>query len=156
MRFRKVVAIDFDGVIHRHVAKWTKPHEINDGPVEGVFEFLDRVLEEFDVTVFSARAADARARYAIVDWLVRHWPRLAGWAQEEEAHTSSFVLWGRRPRHQGGLSGLAATVKITARKPHAFLYIDDRGWRFDGTTFPTMDELRAFAACDSWTKKERA
>jgi hypothetical protein len=145
MRFRKVVAIDFDGVIHRHVAPWTVPHEINDGPVEGAFHFLSAVLEEFNVAVFSARAADDRAREAILQWLLEQWPPFLSWQRFVDGDaivlaTSRFDMRARR-------------VTITARKPDAILYIDDRGWRFDGTTFPSMDELRAFAACDSWTKK---
>lgn len=149
MRYRKVVAIDFDGVIHRHVAPWTVPHEINDGPVEGVFDFLGQVICEFDIAVFSARAADSQARWAIADWLVEHWSaaQLERWQRFERLDEVVFATERQSKR--------LARIVITARKPHAFLYIDDRGWRFEGTTFPSMDELRAFAACDSWTKKAR-
>lgn len=150
MRFRKVVAVDFDGVIHRHAVPWTKPHEINDGPVEGVFDFLDKVIREFDLAVFSARANDKRARYAIVNWLYKKWPTLSlDWARYDVE--DAFILKG-----VPASGNAVVTVKITAQKPHAFLYIDDRGWRFDGTTFPTMDELRVFAECDSWAKKVSA
>jgi hypothetical protein len=125
MRFRKTIALDFDGVIHQHVSPWTVAHEIHDLPVPGAFAFIKEALDEFDVTIFSARANDSRGARAILDWLVKYWG---------EADTT---LLGR--------------LVITARKPHAFIYIDDRGWRFEGT-FPTMAELRTF---DSWTKKLR-
>jgi hypothetical protein len=150
-RFRKVVAVDFDGVIHRHIAKWTKPHEINDGPVEGAFEFLKDVLREFDIAVFSARAAEPEAREAICRWFVEHWGPVATqkWGKYVEPDSITLASLMRRGDH----TRVVGKVTITARKPHAFLYIDDRGWRFDGTTVPTMGELRAFAACDSWTKK---
>lgn len=124
-KFRKVVAIDFDGVIHQHVSKWTVAQEIHDGPVEGAFDFIERVLDEFDVTIFSARAADPLGGKAIVGWLLHHW-----------------VAAGRDQR-------IIERVSISARKPHAFIYIDDRGWRFEGT-FPTMEELRTF---EPWMKK---
>jgi hypothetical protein len=125
--YLKVIAIDFDGVIHKHCAPWTAPHEINDGVVDGAFEFIEQVLlTGFDVVVFSARAREPIANAAIGRWLVKHW-------------TNS----GRDPRLLEN-SG----VTVTATKPHAFIYIDDRGWHFKGT-FPTLDELRAF---ESWTK----
>ncbi len=123
-KFRRTVAIDFDGVIHKHVSKWTVAHEIHDDPVEGAFDFIERVLEEFDVTIFSARAADPMGSKAIVGWLIHHW------------------MAAGRDR------AIIERVVISARKPHAFIYIDDRGWRFEGT-FPTMEELRAF---EPWTK----
>lgn len=124
---RRTVALDFDGVVHQHVSPWTVAHEIHDGPVPGAFEFIERALEEFDVVIFSARANDQRARGVMFEWLVRHW-----------------VASGRHSR-------AIATINITAEKPHAFIYIDDRGWRFEGT-FPTMDWLRTF---EPWTKKPK-
>lgn len=128
-RYKKVLALDFDGVLHKHVSKWTGAHEIHDGPVEGAMAFLDRALDEFEVVIFSARANDPRAQDAIFEWLLKH--------------------FDGQHRNWGKLGG----IRITALKPHAFLYIDDKGWRFEGT-FPTMDELRALEACDTWTKKE--
>lgn len=150
-RFRKVVAIDFDGVIHRHAVPWTAPHEINDGPVPGVFAFIEQVLGEFDVAVFSARAADARAREAIVEWLLEQWPPLLRW--QRFADGDAMVLAAQRYASVDDRNIVNARITVTARKPHAFLYIDDRGWRFEGSNFPTLDELRAFAKCDSWTKR---
>lgn len=34
-------------------------------------------------------------------------------------------------------------VRVTALKPKAHVYLDDRGWRFEGT-FPSVEELAAF------------
>ena len=130
---RRTVAIDFDGVIHAHRVPWTYANEINDGPVPGAFEFIERVLEEFNVVIFSARADSYTAREAICEWLQAHWP-----AVKVVARRGECVLVG------------GSWIHITHEKPHAFMYIDDRGWRFEGT-FPTMDELRAF---ESWTKQK--
>ena len=123
--YRKTVAIDFDGVIHHHVSKWTVPHEINDGPVVGALDFIEQVLLEFDVIIFSARANDPVAEAAIGVWLYEQWSAA-----------------GKDPAALG-------LIGITARKPHAFVYIDDCGWRFEGD-FPSMEELRAI---EPWTKK---
>ena len=132
-RFKKTVAIDFDGVLHQHISPWTVAHEIHDGPVPGAFEFLEQVLDEFNVVIFSARAADLAGASAIQAWLVKHW------SEHRSSHgASDRELFNGR-------------IEITAQKPHAFIYIDDRGWHFEGT-FPTMDELRSF---ESWTKKTK-
>lgn len=124
-RFRKCVAIDFDGVIHQHVSKWTVAHEIHDGPVPGAFDFIEQVLDEFDVVIFSARASDLRGKEAIETWLWEEWKRV-------KKNVNTLLR-----------------IKVTAQKPSAFIYIDDRGWHFQGT-FPTMDELRSF---EPWQKK---
>jgi hypothetical protein len=124
-RFRKTVAIDFDGVIHKHVSKWTVAHEIHDGPVDGAFAFIEEVLLFYDVSIFSARAVDPEGHRAITLWLMKHW---------QESGRDMKVL---------------SPVVITGLKPHAFIYIDDRGWRFEGK-FPTLEELRAF---EPWQKK---
>jgi hypothetical protein len=123
-RFRKCVAIDFDGVIHQHVSKWTVAHEIHDGPVPGAFDFIEQVLDEFDVVIFSARALDPRGLEAIETWL---------WEQWKKTKDVNVLL----------------RIEVTAQKPQAFIYIDDRGWHFEGT-FPTMSELRSF---EPWQKK---
>lgn len=122
----KVVAIDFDGVIHRNIAPWTRSEEINDDPVAGAFEFIEKALKEFDVIIFSARANNRDARVEMCIWLKRRW-------------LESGRDWTSR----------MARIDIVSTKPNAFIYIDDCGWHFEGV-FPTMEELRAF---ESWTKK---
>lgn len=131
--YRRTVAIDFDGVIHAHRAPWTFPEQINDGPVPGAFEFMGRVLAEFNVVIFSARADSPQPRAAICFWLQAHWP-----AVKVVAGNGESILVGD------------TWIHITNVKPHAFIYIDDRGWKFEGT-FPTLEELRIF---DSWTKSK--
>ncbi len=34
-------------------------------------------------------------------------------------------------------------VTIGAAKPPALVYVDDRGWRFTGSNFPTVEEIHA-------------
>ena len=40
-------------------------------------------------------------------------------------------------------------VTVTAEKPPALIYLDDRGWRFDGR-FPSKDEIHA---ARPWNKR---
>lgn len=127
----KTIALDFDGVIHAHRAPWTWPEQINDGPVPGAFEFMERALTEFNIIIFSARADSPQAREAVCLWLKKHWPAVQVVAAKGAGVHTEY-----------------AWIPVTNVKPHAFIYIDDRGWRFEGT-FPTLEELRVF---DSWTK----
>jgi hypothetical protein len=40
--------------------------------------------------------------------------------------------------------GFAGVVTISDRKPMAVIYVDDRGWRFEGPgTFPTAEQIHA-------------
>lgn len=42
-------------------------------------------------------------------------------------------------------------IRVTAEKPAALLYIDDRGYRFDGANFPTVEEVHRLRP---WNKPE--
>jgi hypothetical protein len=119
---RKVVAVDFDGVIHRHQTPFASPTEIPDPPVEGAIDFLLAVYEHYEIVIFSARANDPDAVAAIREWLRKYWPT-------------------ERQR-------LLDEIYITARKVQAVIYIDDKGFHFRGT-FPTIDEIKNFR---SWCK----
>ncbi len=41
-------------------------------------------------------------------------------------------------------------LQITSGKPHAKIYIDDRGYRFTGNNFPSVIEIEAFRP---WNRK---
>lgn len=108
-----IVAIDFDGVIHKH-GPWTG-EEPTGPPVKGIREFVawlkhpDRhgaPPEGYRIVVFSCRALTLRGRRGIEAWL-----RLHGIDVDE----------------------------VTCIKPHAILYIDDRAARFNGS----WDDMRA-------------
>ena len=43
-------------------------------------------------------------------------------------------------------------LEFPTEKPQAIVYIDDRGWRFDGT-WPSLDELAAF---QPWNRRKPA
>ena len=120
---KETVAIDFDGVIHEHVSPWTDAHEIHDGPVAGALQFIREALDGgFGVVIFTARAKTATTVPHIYAWLRTH-------GLEEK------YAW---------------QIEVTCLKPQALVYIDDRGWRFDGT-FPSLDALRAIKV---WNKRE--
>jgi hypothetical protein len=110
---RPAIALDFDGVIHAFTSPWRGEHIIADPPVEGAFKFIeDASCGGFDVIIHTARANSSAGRMAVRRWL----------------------------QVQGLPEMFVHTIRITAEKPAAVIYIDDRGFRFEGT-FPTLDAI---------------
>ena len=113
------VALDFDGVLHANVAKWTKPSEVNDVPTEGALEAVQLYERAgLNLIVFSARANDAEATRAIRTWL----------------------------RDNG-----FPAMPITAKKVDATIYVDDRGYHFNGNNWPSVESIIRFTP---WNRKE--
>ena len=111
---RKRIAIDFDGVIHSYVSGWKGSVVIPDPPVPGAFEFLEEALKHYNVVIHSTRAMGKEEADAMQEWMLSH----------------------------GCPKEVVEKIWITNRKVKAMVYIDDRGWRFEGI-FPTMEELGA-------------
>lgn len=129
------VAVDFDGVIHSYTSGWKGAHVIPDPPVPGAIEFLAHFCEDSvkaNVVIFSSRAKTFRGRWAIRDWL----------------RTYSGSYWQENWQCQG-----IESIKVTAVKPAAVVYIDDRAQRFEGT-FPelTRKSIEALLNRKPWNK----
>lgn len=111
----QTVAVDFDGTIFPKV-KWTAHHEIPDGPpTPGTAEFMRALLTK---------------GYKIVVFSVR-----AGEPGGIEAITNYLSKWGLLPY----------VSAVTAVKPPAVAYVDDKGVAFDGNWLNALhhvDELR--------------
>jgi hypothetical protein len=112
----KTVAIDFDGVIHSYTSGWTGPVP-EDWPVKGAGVALKAYLNAgFEVAVYSTRAETPEGLQAIVNYIRANYGR-------------DLVEHER--------------FRVTAGKPMAVLYIDDRAFSFRGR-FPTPEEVAAF------------
>lgn len=107
---RYTVAVDFDGVLHSYTSPWVNAETIPDPPVPGALEWLAEISKDFNVVIFTTRGKTPEGQRA-----VRHWLHENGWD-----------------------AGMNATV--TADKPPALVYLDDRAWRFIGY-FPTANEI---------------
>ncbi len=115
---KKVLAIDFDGVLHDYRAGYTGAVPQGE-PVPGGLEFIrEKLAEGWKVFIFTCRAApntqgdgwppESERLPPVMEWLYRH-----GFPVDE--------------------------IYITGIKPHAHIYVDDRGMRFQGC----WDEVRA-------------
>lgn len=119
------IAVDFDGVIHSYTSPWTKAHEIPDPPVVGAILWLSQMVQDFNVWILSTRCKTFRGRRAVRAYIKQH----AG------------NLWYPDPTGCVPLE----EIRTTCTKPPCLIYIDDRGYRFEGNNFPnrqTVHELR--------------
>lgn len=121
----RTLAVDFDGVIHSYTTPWQSANLIPDPPVPGVLDWLVDMTERFRVVIHSTRATTPEGIDAMRRWLYKH------------LCTLSYVS-------RGTAYDLACGIEITAVKPAAIMYVDDRAWHFDGKRLPTAQEVVEF------------
>ena len=119
---KKILCVDFDGVIHSYSSGWKGADNIPDLPVPGAMEWLIHTSQEpdYEVAIYSARSAQAGGIQAMKAWLAKH----------------------------GMPGGNIDDLSFPTQKPPAYLTIDDRAICFRGT-FPSVLELDSF---QSWIK----
>jgi hypothetical protein len=118
---RKTISIDFDGVIHlaTETEAWVAPSHFAGRANPEALRFIHAALEAgWDVVIHSCRFYDLRAVNAVWNWLIV--------AAEEELGSVS-VHWFHR-------------VQYSLAKPRARIYIDDRGFRYEGR-FPQLEDI---------------
>jgi len=135
-KFKKILALDFDGVIHAYTSGWKGPRIIPDPPVDGALTWIENFIKNYctvpdsycamapdgdwEVCIFSSRSRYMGARWAMRNWMLKH----------------------------GFDPNLIAAVKFPTRKPPAIITIDDRALCFTGT-FPNPEDLVNFTP---WNK----
>lgn len=115
MTDKKIIAIDFDGVLHSFKSGWTGADNISDPPTDGAIDWLIELVYLYDVVIFSARNEDPTAICAIKMWLCKH-----------------GMLWMDIDK-----------LDFPTKKPACHLLIDDRCFCFKGK-FPTMSDIDDF------------
>ena len=135
--FKKILCLDFDGVIHSYNSGWKGIDVIPDPPVEGAIAWIQDFLinhctlpekaypvapqGDWELHIYSARSRKWRGRRAMKKWLL-------GYGLDEE---------------------LLQVIKFPKRKPAAYVTLDDRAIQFNGK-FPMFRELERFKP---WYKK---
>lgn len=111
------IGIDFDGVIHRCSLGYYDG-TIYDEPVEGSYEALKKISEDYTIILYTCKA---RADRGLVNG--KTGTELV-WEWLENNNLSQFIS------------------KVTAEKPRAVCYIDDKGFRFNNweQTIKNMSE----------------
>lgn len=109
---RKTLALDFDGVIHRYSQGWMDG-TIYDPPMDGALEGIEKLMETYNVFVFTTRD-----KVPVAIYLNRHGFRAIVDMDNIAKHR---VFWNTPD-----------TILVTNKKLAAHAYIDDRGIRFTG------------------------
>ena len=101
----KVIAIDFDGVIHRSSLGF---HDgtVYDDPIPGAKEALKLLSSEYEIVIYSCKANPDR-------------PYINGRSGEQ-------IIWDWLEKE--GMSQYVS--KVSFEKPNAVCYVDDKGIRF--------------------------
>lgn len=116
---KPTVVFDFDGVIHSYTSGWKGPTEIPDPPVDGIKEAI----------------ADIRgAGYKVV------------------IVSSRCNYTSRDGKHNLGIESIKEWLdkynifvdEISAKKPPAIVYIDDRAICFDGNSSSLLEKINSF------------
>lgn len=114
---KKIIVMDFDGVIHSYKSGWKGIAEIPDEPVKGVKEFIDTLRKEYKVFILSSRTSHEIGIVAIKRWLDKY-----------DIQVDDVV----------------------AKKPPAYLTIDDRCVCFNGVFEGLKDKIDNFK---TWNNK---
>lgn len=121
---KKIILVDFDGVLHSYTSGWKGAEITPDLPVPGAIEWLRRMLRDgrFRVCIYSSRSRQAGGVDAMREWLLRH----------------------------GVAEAFLTELEFPTEKLAAFITIDDRAMCFEGT-FPDPDVLDEFVP---WNKRK--
>ncbi len=132
---KKILCLDFDGVVHSYSSGWKGPRNIPDSPVDGALEFIEMMLTaQWDVCIFSSRGRYWGGRRAMRNWLRHH---------------SGYDLGG--PWYASPVSPGLENVRFPLFKPSAYLTIDDRAVTFRGL-WPSLEDCVRFTP---WNKGPR-
>ena len=133
---KKIISIDFDGVIHRYSKGW-QDGTIYDPVVPGFFDWAARMraTEQFRLVVFSSRSADYGGRYAMRKYLEQ-----------------SLYFWREKKGFQAPTLYLE-DFEIADRKPLAWVSIDDRGIQFGGDWDAAELQPEALAGFQTWMQR---
>src|ERR1700704_1735511 len=73
-RFRDTIAVDFDGVLNSYTTKMglDKQHLLPDPPVPGALDWVNEMVQHYNVVVFTCRAQFSYGVIAVKKWLDRH------------------------------------------------------------------------------------
>jgi hypothetical protein len=137
---KPILCLDFDGVCHSYTSGWQGAAVIPDPPVPGLFEFLSKAHQYFEIHIFSSRSHQLGGIEAMQTWFRHH---MSVWV-----HGS--VLSPMSSQEEALLYTLPGWLHFDTVKPAAAVSIDDRAITFTGQ-WPSIDFLITF---QPWNKKE--
>lgn len=135
------IALDFDGVLHAYTSGWTGPIPF-DPPVPGAINFCEQlVMEGYDVSIFSTRVHPELGRGSRQKFISYSDKTLDGWAPSDELGPTLAEEGIRAWFKHWGFPAELHNCVITHKKLHAELFVDDRGYRFNGDFKEVLDYI---------------
>ena len=131
--FKLTLCIDFDGVIHSYEKGW-QDGAIYGEVTAGFFEWVERVRRQFKLVIYSSRSKDDAGVTAMGLWL-------------HEKRNAWIKAGGKRDPVE------PLEIEFAHEKPPAWLTIDDRCIRFDGSWDNPLLEPEAMRAFKPWNAK---
>lgn len=140
---KKIICFDFDGVIHEYTSPWTREDEIHDGPVEGVFDFMCKLIltGEYEIAVYSSRSKSYAGVNAMRIWMTYNFEKYA-FKEKKDFYVKQFID-SIDPLDSVVLSFIG-NLSFPETKPHAFISIDDRAITFRGTFRDMFEKIENF------------
>lgn len=115
------ICVDFDGVVHLYKSGWKGIDVILDDAHEDAWRALGEYVEHFHVNIYSARSAEQAGIDAMKKWF----------------------------KDRGCPEDIFNKLIFADKKPTAHIYLDDRGWQFNGL-FPSVEAIKTFKP---WNKR---
>ena len=143
---KRILCIDFDGVLHSYTSGWKGPRNIPDPPVVGAMPFLAECINHFQVCIYSSRSRYIFSRRAMKQWLQTN---LETYYCESHPDLIKTALdadpFPDPPEAPWTLMAkdVVRHLKFPNRKPPAHLLIDDRAICFNGT-WPLIKDIKSF------------
>ena len=131
-KWKPILCLDFDGVIHSYTSGWKGAHIISDPPVPGTAEFIMEAANHFEIHIHSSRSKNIRGRWAMQAYI----RDLLGHAPAIEPSKYDFLY---------------EQIQYPWFKPSASVTIDDRALTFTGE-WPLIATLKGFKP---WNKKKQ-
>ena len=152
---KPILLLDFDGVLNSYLSGWQGARNIPDPPVEGALDFIVEAVYYFQVCIYSARSSQFGGKWAMKQWLKKHYIELALPWWDDPLDTSmlghafyGYICesafadpWPDEVKH--ATRRLLKEIKFPTKKPPAFLTLDDRAICFTGE-FPDTADLLEF------------
>ena len=135
---RKLLSLDFDGVIHSYTSGWHDVDVAKDDPVPGAAEFLHHAATVFDVQVFSSRSSSLLGRQCMRNYIIY---MMNEW----------FKTVRLDSKYEEAASWVYSNIQFPKEKGPCWLHIDDRVICFDGV-WPDLTTIDQFKP---WNKKPR-
>ncbi len=134
---KAILVLDFDGVCHSYVSGWKGIDVCRDPPVKGLFPFLEKAMQVFEIHIHSSRSSERKGREAMASWFMKEYGAWLNMPEGKEKSQKVFTF--------------IRDLHFPEHKPPAHLTLDDRCVTFKGK-WPRVMELVEFQPWH-WAKK---